>query len=232
MEDNQPEQTLPPQPAETVAAAPPAKKKKKHLPEVLTVRDWKEYLGESLLIIFSVALALGLTEYFTTLHEKQQTKEILHQLKEELVVNKNFAILQYKYHQQIFRNIDSAKKDAAYGRKFLENGEIHFSVIAPKGALLRDLNDVAWQAAKQNNVVSKIDLATYSLLTDIYNNQDRIGKLEDGLGKIILTYESRRPENLQLTLTLIHDAYYAWVVERTPNLINLYQQAIDKLEQY
>ena len=34
-------------------------------PEVIVVKTWNEYLGESLLIIFSVVLALILTEVLT-----------------------------------------------------------------------------------------------------------------------------------------------------------------------
>ena len=57
-------------------------------PEVYILRDWKEYLGESILIIFSVLLALILTEYFSNLHEKKETKELLDNIKTELIHNK------------------------------------------------------------------------------------------------------------------------------------------------
>jgi len=40
------------------------------IPEVYTLRSWKEYVGESILIIFSVLLALIVTEYINNLHEK------------------------------------------------------------------------------------------------------------------------------------------------------------------
>ncbi|TMI86289.1 MAG: hypothetical protein E6H06_21165 [Bacteroidetes bacterium] len=66
----------------------PSQKLKKERPEVIIIRGWKEYAGESLLIIFSVILALILTEVFNKLHEEQQTKEVLHQLREELIANK------------------------------------------------------------------------------------------------------------------------------------------------
>ena len=45
--------------------------------KVFTIRDWKEYVGESLLIIFSVLLALALTEWFNKLHEKSETHFLL-----------------------------------------------------------------------------------------------------------------------------------------------------------
>ena len=71
----------------TTSEAPPARitEKIKELPEVRVVRNWKDYFGESLLIVFSVILALGLTEVINNINEKRRTKEILHQLKEELI---------------------------------------------------------------------------------------------------------------------------------------------------
>src|SRR5215831_6380223 len=80
---------------------------KKERPEVIVVRNWREYLGESMLIVFSVLLALGLTEWFTKLHEEAQTRQILHQLREELIHNKEALKDQYQYHQKIMRRLDS-----------------------------------------------------------------------------------------------------------------------------
>ena len=54
------------------------------------------------LIIFSVLLALFLTEYFSNLHEKNQTKELLNNIKEELVKNNRKAEQeQYTYEKQV-----------------------------------------------------------------------------------------------------------------------------------
>ena len=41
--------------------------------------------------------------------QKRNKREILHQLKEELINNKEAAKEQYAYHQQVFKLIDSAK---------------------------------------------------------------------------------------------------------------------------
>src|SRR5436305_407536 len=186
-----------------------AHNKTKELPEVSVVRNWKEYLGECALIVFSVLLALALTEYFNSLHEKSEANEILHQLREELISNKQNAALQYAYHLQVFRNIDSAKKNPAYAKKFLDSGKLHLDALMPQGALLKDLNEVAWQQAKQNNVFRYLDLQTYSMLTDAYDNQERFLNLEPSLERLLISFDSRRPENLQVTLTLIHDVLFA-----------------------
>jgi hypothetical protein len=213
---------------------PGSKRKKNSLPQVLIVRNWKEYAGESLMIIFSVLLALLLTEIFSKIHEKQQTHEILGSLRQEIIDNKKKEDSQYQYHLQVIKNIDSALANPALAQRFIHNGEIdpHLQPLAPVGVMSQDLNDVAWQVAKQFNIFSKIDFATYSLLTEIYYQQGRITKTEEDIARVIIGWESRRPENLRLTLILMRDYYHAWAVDRAPQLLRLYQQAIDKLSNY
>jgi hypothetical protein len=210
----------------------PSSKKRDERPEVIIVRNWKEYLGESLLIIFSVALAIILTEVFTKIHENQQTREVLHQLRQELIGNKQAEEDQYQYHLKIMKRIDSAMRTPSYAQKFINNSEVHLNVIIDSGVLRHDLNDVAWQAAKLNNVLSKIDFNTYILLTDIYDTQQRIAKSEDEIGKVLLSWDSRKPENIKTTLILMRDNYFAWEIERAPKLLKLYQKAIDELSNY
>jgi hypothetical protein len=60
---------------------------------------------------------------------------------------------------------------------------LNLKIIARDGVLIRDLNDVVWEVAKQNNIVAKLDLRTFSLLTVIYDNQRRIMKSEDEISK-------------------------------------------------
>jgi hypothetical protein len=211
-----------------------SKGKKNKLPEVLVVRNWKEYAGESLMIIFSVLLALLLTEIFNKIHENQQTHEILAAVRQEILDNKMKEDTQYLYHLQILKNINSALDNSEIAQKFIHNGEVDSNLrpIAPLGIISADLNDVAWQVAKQFNIFSKIDFNTYSLLTDIYNNQDRITKSEEEIARVILSWESRKPENLRLTLILIRDNYHAWAVDRAPALLQKYEHAIQKLSNY
>jgi len=206
--------------------------KKEALPEVITVRNWKEYLGESLLIMFSVVLALLLTEMFNKIHENHKDAEILKQLRQELVDNKKSEEIQYAYHLRVLKNIDSALTHELFARQFIDNGIINLKPIAPDGVLKGDLNEVAWQVAKQNNIFAKLDLETYSLLTNIYDQQRRITKSEDEIAKILLSWESRKPENLRTTLILTSNNYHGWATDRAPALLKKYQEAIDKLSHY
>ncbi len=211
---------------------PPANNKKDERPEVIIVRNWKEYLGESLLIVFSVALAIILTEVFTKIHENQQTREVLHQLRQELITNKESEEVQYQYHLMVIHNIDSALHNEKLRKAFLDSGQINLTPIAPLGVMREDLNDIAWQVAKQNNIFSKLSLETYRLLTDIYDNQAKIIKSEDEIGKLLLSFESRESGNANATLILMRDIYKAWAVDRAPRLLNNYKKAIDALSDY
>ncbi len=209
----------------------PVKHSAEH-PVVAVERGWKDYLGECLLIVFSVILALVVTEFINNLNDKRKTHEVLRELKEELIENMRMEQEQYAYHLQVLKNIDSALSNSAKANQFISNGEIHLGIIASEGLMRHDLNDVAWQIAKQNNIFSKIDISTYSLLNNIYNNQARITNSEDKIAQVMLSFESRKPENLRTTLILARDNYHGWDVDRAPNLLNQYQKAINILSKY
>ncbi|MGZ3881682.1 MAG: hypothetical protein ACXVBF_10110 [Flavisolibacter sp.] len=198
-------------------------------PEVKIVRDWKEYLGESFLIVFSVVLALVLTEWVNKANERQQTKEIINQVKEELIHNKQEEIGQYNYHQQVLRTIDSALADPKFANRIMNNNEFHLELLAPQGILHGDLEDVAWQLARSHNLSSTLDIPTLTLLTSIYNDQQRIIKVEDEIGKLLLGPDSRKTENLRLTFILIRDNFRGWATYRVPDLLKKYDYAIATL---
>jgi hypothetical protein len=205
---------------------------KKEPLEVVSKRTWREYIEESLLIVFSVVLALFLTELFQKLHENNQLRQVVHELREELTTNKKAEEIQLRYHLQVLKNIDAALADPAIAHQFINNGELNLKIIAPEGVLCRDLNDVAWQVAKQNNIFAKLDLSAVNLLTTIYDNQQRIMSSESEISKVLEAWESRQPENLRTTLILVKENYLGWAVDRAPELLTKYQQAIDKLSSY
>ena len=215
-------------------SAPETHDKKSHhkgTPEVYILRDWKEYLGESFLIIFSVILALVLTEYFSNLHEKKDTKELLDNIKAELIHNKQAEQEQYAYQKNILKAIDSALNNPALQQKILSNGVLHLDYIAPEGVVNRDLSSVAWEIAKSHSIMNKVNLKLVSQLTDIYANQARMDKVEEKVAGVLLSWESRKPENIRTTLLLLRDNYKGWAFDRAPSLIAKYDVAIKMLDE-
>ena len=202
---------------------------KKQIPEVYILRDWKECAGESLLIIFSVLLALILTEFINNLHEMKETRDLLDNIRKELKINRMFEKEQYAYHQQVLRSIDSALASPELQKKIVSNDEFHLKYIAPHGVIYRYLDDVAWEIAKSHNISSKVDIKTMYLLTYIYQDQARIMKVEDEIAKVFLSREAGKVENAHATLILIKNNYRGWAVDRVPGLLEQYDKAIKLL---
>jgi hypothetical protein len=198
-------------------------------PEVYILKGWKEYIGESLLIVFSVLLALILTEFINNMHEKKETRELLDNIRKELKMNKGFETEQLAYHQQVLRSIDSALVSPEIQKKIISNDEFHLKLIAPHGVMYRYLDDVAWEVAKNHNISSKVSLKTMYILTYIYEDQARIMKTEDEIAKVFLSRDAGKIENAHATLILIKNNYKGWAVDRAPGLLKQYNGAIKLL---
>jgi hypothetical protein len=212
----------------------PAQEAVSHLNKihVYTERNWKEYLGESLLIVFSVLLALFLTEYISKQHEKENTKSILKGIIVELKHNKVAIQEMQEYNLKVLAKIDSVLINKKLQDDLVSNEEFHLKIIAPQGVLFRFLDNEAWTIAKNNNIMSKIDFESASVLAKVYEHQDRISKVEDEVAKIIFDRESRDPNKVHATLILIRDVYHGWAVDRVPGLLQKIDSAINKTVVY
>ena len=196
---------------------------------VYPIRNWKEYMGESVMIIFSVLLALFVTEFINKLHERENTRSLLNNIIVELNHNKKAIQEMQVYNLQVLKRIDSALLNKDLQAQLVSNDEFHLKVIAPQGVLYRYLDNEAWTVAKNNNIMSKIDIESVSILTKIYEDQDRIGKVEDEVAGIIFDRASRDPKQVHLTLLLIRDIYHGWAVDRMPDLLSKIDKAVSKI---
>ena len=199
---------------------------------VYTVRDWKEYVGEALLIIFSVLLALIMTEYISNLREKENTRDTLKNISAELRHNKKAIREMNEYNLQVLTKIDSALVNKKLQDELISNDEFHLDVIAPQGVLYRYLDNEAWTIAKSNNVMSKVDGETIAMLTKVYEDQGRMMKVEDEVAKVIFDRASRDPKQVHTTLILIRDIYHGWAVDRTGDLLQKIDKTIKKVDSF
>ena len=198
--------------------------------QVYVLRDWKEYAGEGLLILFSVFLGLFLNEWVSRLNDHTHTNELVQTLITELKSNKQIAREQYDYDTQVLATIDSALHNPSIQKEFLVNDEINLNRFAPLGILHLNLSSTAWEVAKQQNIASRIDIAKTSLLTSCYADQARIPRLEEEIAKVIFSRDSRKMENIHTTLVLIRDNYKGWAYDRLPGLMMQYDTVIALLE--
>lgn len=194
--------------------------------EVFSKKDWNDYARESAMIVFSVLVALFLTEIVNYIHDKNETHELLNNIRLEMVNNKKAVQEQYVYQQQVLKNIDSALNHPEFRHKIFSDGELHLQFIAPDGIVYHDLSKVAWQIAQSKAIISRINFSLVEQLTDIYDQQARIDKLEDEIAGVLLRPGARSEANLRETLILMRDNYHGWAFERTPGLIKQYDDTI------
>ncbi len=183
------------------------------------------------MIVFSFLLALFLSEYVNTLHEKSNTNIQLKSIVSELEYNKKVLQEIHKYNLSVLHNIDSALSDKKFQEKIVSDDEFHLDLIAPQGILFRYFENSAWTIAKNNNFISKIDIQTVSLITKVYEDLGRISNVESEVAKIILDRESRNVKQIHSSLVLIKDTYHGWAVDRTPGLISQIEIVINLLRQ-
>lgn len=217
-----------PQAAEARKTARPLKDKT----YVYTIRDWKEYLGESLLIIFSVLLALILTEYFNNLHEKENTRSMVKDIIAELRQDKQSLLEMQRYDADVLQRINRALNDVAMQQQLVSNDEFHLALIAPNGVLYRYMNDEAWNIAKNNNIMAKLDMTDLKGLSVLYGDLARIGKVEDQVASVIFDRNARDPAQVHKTLVIIRDMFHGWAVDRMPGLFAQIDAVIRRLERY
>ena len=222
-------ETEPPFENQPVLPGSSPKKEKLH---VYSERNWKEYLGESALIVFSVVLALFLTEYINKQHEKEATKNMIQGVVSELKNNKKSILEMQQYNLLVLHKIDLVLSDKKLQSTIVTNNEFHLDSIAPQGVLYRFLDNAAWTIARNNNIMSKLDIETVSKLTKLYINQEHLSKVEEEVGKVIIDRVSRDPRQVHTTLLLIRDLYHGWSVDRVPGLLIEFDTAISKLETY
>lgn len=201
------------------------------IPVIVKIEEKKKYLLESLLIVFSVLLALSLNELRAYWQEQKQTGELLANIKAELTTNKELAQFQQVYHQQVLNTIDSALAHQAFREKIFQGNDFNISLLTPEGIVARGpFNESAWNMAKSNNILSRAELKLISQLTDIYFQQHMIATGFEELKALYVSRESQKPENGEQTLKLMRKIYRGYITGRTPSLVKSYDKVIKQLE--
>ena len=193
---------------------------------VFAERNWKEYLGESLLIVFSVMLALFTTEYINARHTRENTRAMLADITAELEHNRSSIVEMQQYDKDVLNRIDTLLVSKDLSTRLISGDDFHLQIIAPSGVLYRYLDDEAWTVAKNADILSRIEVGTATTLSKVYGDQQRIGKVEDEVARVILSRDARDPQKAHQTLVLIRDIYHGWAVDRMPGLLPRIDSAI------
>ena len=139
------------------------------------IKSLKTYLGDGLLIIFSVLFAL----FINNLAEKSRTnaekEAALDSIKKELRRNSGILTMWKAHHTSITNKLDSlvkgkneALKDSLQKQKYLELRYLTDN----KSLIDAIISDTAWESAKATGIISEFDFSRTENLTNVYKMQD------------------------------------------------------------
>ena len=196
-------------------------------------KDWKNYLLEGALIVFSVLLALFLNQMAENIKTKHAKETAVDGIQKEL--ERNLSIVQEwnKRHSEILDLVSalrSGKRDSLKQR--LQNGQLFKIQLITNNKSIIDANlsNTAWETAKSTQIIAEFRYETVEKLTDVYALQDIL--INTTLKKITDTYFDRRThnlDNLEATLTQFQLGFAEMIGQE--NLITeLYREAIEELK--
>jgi len=132
-------------------------------------------MPQVLLIVFSVVLGLYLNQKLVDRNEQRQANELLSLVLEEVKTNRAMTADWKPYHDSVKVNFLKLKSDDEFLKEFTINKEILFGTLFTRGAFMRQLpSNSAWEIAKSNPLVSKINFKDMKLLADVYSAQEYV----------------------------------------------------------
>ncbi len=198
--------------------------------KIVTKRSVLKLAFESVLIVFSVLLALFLNEYRGQIKEERQ-KEIAMQMVEiELEANLKTLRKWLPYHNKIRQDLDDKLQGQAQGiTLFNHNGELAKGLM-PNGIVQSLLSDTSWHTLKSSSASSLVDLRTMFTLSELYKLQ-AIG-VESTLNNILQVIASREAlekEDQRTTLILLRNGFRE-IAGQESFLIHKYEQALKQVK--
>ncbi|MFY8298085.1 hypothetical protein AAEU28_04720 [Pseudoalteromonas sp. SS15] len=186
-------------------------------------------LFESGLIVFSVLLALFLSEMHSQVKKDQEKVRALQLIKAELTTNKALLEQWRPYHQQVLANVESAITKPP---EFLDSSKQRAFILSqmPNGLVQDMLRNSAWDALKQSGISSNMRIETISALNTLYRFQTlSIEATLTRLGDIFYSRESVREAYLLETLYLMRNLLQELTAQEEFMIIN-YQNAIKDID--
>jgi hypothetical protein len=176
---------------------------------------------ESVLIVMSILLALGVDEWRETANNRDLATQSLHIFERELRLNLTELEDNIPYHTGI--------RDVAAGLVAEPSRLVEVRSIMEGLAPVRRLNP-AWETALATGALTRIDVETVSALSLTYSIQQRFrDEMRSGLPRLVVTDEMREGAMLEQMQQAV--AYLNEMVQSEQDLRAVYGQALQIIEE-
>ena len=190
-----------------------------------TFEYFPKVLFESVLIIFSVLIALFLNEVHTQKKLEQERIRALQLIKAELNYNKALLEKWHPYHLSVLSNFETVMASPPSPLKDFKRREFFFELM-PDGLVQDSLRNSTWSALKQSSITSHMRLETISAISTSYKMQNQsVEKSILGLFDMFVSRETMRKANLDETLDLMKKLVQELVAQEQ-FMIEHYKQSI------
>ncbi|SHJ62438.1 hypothetical protein SAMN04488007_0914 [Maribacter aquivivus] len=187
-------------------------------------------ITESALIIFSVLLALIISEWKNNYNEKVQTEKMMANLKQEIIDNQNFISSLLPYHEKVHEKLNNIIKTDSLEEKLFVDDSYFLWEVAPNGIIQGTLNDIVWSIAKTDKITNRISLKKSRILYEVYEQQAII---DFTISKIIDLITSREINSKVLLKenTILLNSLFREVSTQEKQLDYYYKNAIEILNE-
>lgn len=157
----------------------------------------KKIILESVMIIFSVLIALFINEWRNSYNEAVKTKLIIENIEVEIQNNQKFIQELIPYHESIRKKIMHAYKQDSLEQKFFSNVSFEIFEVAPNGIIQGKLNDIAWTVAKEEKITNRISINEVQALYTVYEQQKTVYETIDIIINFLSSREIQKKELIE-----------------------------------
>jgi hypothetical protein len=190
---------------------------------------WVKLGIESLLIVFSVLLALALNEYMSVRKEEERTRHVLISIREELRENEKIIRNWHQIHQKILKNIAHYRNNPQAQDSLVVNNQFQFNRIFSGTVIPNLVRSTAWETAKSNGTLQNLDLSLANTLSDMYDMQAiGVTRTADKLIALIYERETHEQERVGQTLVML-EIVLSELVGQESYLLQVYDDVLKKV---
>ncbi len=188
------------------------------------------FLGEGVLIVFSILLALGVNEWRVRSGEAAEERKAIADIKSELIENHELLAGIPDYHRDVSEAL--MKEIASLGSDDPRSPiEIFTGLdVLRRTIIIEELpQNVTWQISKDRGIVGRFDYETAKMLARTYDHQQAgVIVIFEDIAEMLIRSEMFVPENQGPTLRPLAAAF-SELASREQFLVKMQQQNIDAL---
>ncbi|MDQ2178089.1 hypothetical protein [Marinifilum sp. D714] len=193
----------------------------------------KKYIGEGLLIVFSVLFALFINKLFDDYRTSQKKMIAKESIIKELYANQSILANWRSKHTELNNRIISVVngQEDSLKTEFKKYDYFNLGVLTNNGTLIDEiLTNTAWESAKATGIITEFDFETIQKLTLVYDLQKIImNKTTMGILDYLFDSEANNMKNLDKTLVQLRLRFQE-LTGQEETMSTLYKEAIFELE--